>query len=84
MHPDEIRLARRGVSLHKIMQRLPQPVAEREGERWTTVTHALLGNFKVEDRLEAVSTVLGRRERVWTGLARGRVGVGSFGVREVV
>ena len=43
MHPDEIRVARRDVSLRKIMQRLPQPVAECEGERWTTVTHGLRG-----------------------------------------
>ena len=43
MHPDKIRIARRDVSLRKIMQRLPQPVAECEGERWTTVTHVLRG-----------------------------------------
>ena len=43
MHPDEIRVARRGVGLRKIVQRLPQPAAECEGEQWTTVTHVLRG-----------------------------------------
>jgi hypothetical protein len=45
MYPDKIRVARRDVGLREIMQRLPQPVAEREGERWTTVTHTLRGNL---------------------------------------
>jgi hypothetical protein len=45
MHPDEIRVARRDVGLRKIAQRLSEPAAEREGEQWTTVTHALRGTL---------------------------------------
>jgi hypothetical protein len=40
MHPDEIRVVRRDVSLRKIMQRLPQSAAEYESELRTTLTHA--------------------------------------------
>jgi len=41
MHPDEIRAARRGVHLYKIVERVPQPTAERKGEQRTTVINVL-------------------------------------------
>jgi hypothetical protein len=41
MHPNEVCVARRGIDLRKIAQRLPQPAAECEGEQRTMVTHVL-------------------------------------------